>query len=186
MCTSECINFGNNNLTEADIFNKKVIEVGSRNVNGTLRTIIQKYNPKSYVGVDIIAGADVDEICDVNNLSDRFGCESFDVVISTEMLEHVKDWRKAIFNLKDVLKVNGILLLTTRSIGFPQHNYPFDFWRFETDDMKFIFSDMDILALEKENSEPGVFIKARKPTSFKGLNLDSYELYSILTLNRCL
>jgi len=37
------------------------------------------------------------------NLIKRFGPESFDVVIATELLEHVIDWRRVINNMKTVL-----------------------------------------------------------------------------------
>jgi len=42
-------------------------------------------------------------------LVEFFGINKFDVVISTEMLENVKDWRIVINNLKEVLKPGGII-----------------------------------------------------------------------------
>lgn len=120
-------------------------------------------------------------MCSVDELVRTFGSESFDAVLSTEMIEHVRDWRAAVNQLKDVLRPNGILLLTTRSKGFPYHDYPFDFWRFELSDMEAIFADMTIEALESDPSEPGVFVKARRPAELKMIDLSKIELYSILT-----
>lgn len=49
--------------------------------------------------------------------------------------------------------------------------------------MEDIFADCEILTLEKDSSSPGVFIKVRKPSNFKEVDLYDYSLYSIL-LNR--
>jgi len=78
------------------------------------------------------------------------------------------------------VQAGGIILITTRSVGFPYHGYPYDFWRFEISDMKNIFSDCEILALGRDPSEPGVFIKVRKPEDFNELDLSDYALYSII------
>jgi len=53
MCHVSCIVFGVKNLTKKEINNKKVIEVGSYDVNGSLRPIIELFKPKEYIGVDI-------------------------------------------------------------------------------------------------------------------------------------
>lgn len=180
MCNKSGIEFGRKNLKEEDIRNKSVIEVGSLDVNGSLRPIVEAFHPHSYIGVDICKGQGVDLVCNVKDLLERFGSEAFDVLISTELLEHILDWRQAVSNFKRILKPNGILLITTRSRGFEYHGYPFDFWRYEITDMKEIFSDFNIEAIEKDSLSPGVFIKARKPNVFRENDLSGYRLYSII------
>ena len=105
--------------TESDEFEgKRVIEVGSKYVNGSVRPLIEKFlKPKEYIGVDLEKGKFVDVVLDAEKLVDHFGKESFDIVVSTELLEHVTDWRSVINNMKEILKKDGyiyILLLALR------------------------------------------------------------------------
>ena len=182
MCHESCIDFVRSNLGIADVHGKRILEVGSHDVNGSVRSLIAINRPASYVGVDLESGPGVDYICDAGRLVDTFGSCSFDVVISTEMLEHVDDWRDAISNLKMVLAPGGILVLTTRSPGFPFHGYPADYWRFTIEDMQTIFSDMaDILvAADPSIGKPGVFVRAVKPTSFSLVQFPAHKVYSIV------
>ena len=184
MCNKACIDFGRENLTRQDIEGKKVIEIGSRDVNGSLRPFVEELKPESYVGIDLEAGSGVDEICNVYDLVERFGPESFDVAISSEMVEHVQNWRDAISQIKSILKPEGVVLITTRSIGFPYHDYPFDYWRYELDDMRAIFSDMTIEALKPDELSPGVLVKARKPVDFIENDLSEHALFSMVTIGR--
>jgi SAM-dependent methyltransferase len=179
MCNAYCILFGAINLKPEEIQGKRVLEVGSYETNGSLRPLIESYRPAQYTGVDIQDGPGVDVICKAEDILEVFGKESFDVIISSELLEHIRDWRKAINNFKDVCKIDGIILVTTRSYGCPYHGHPYDFWRYEIDDMKRIFSDCIIEKLEKDPLS-GVLAKMRKPKSFVINDLSDYELYSIL------
>lgn len=184
MCHPSVIDFGKAKLTPDEVRGASVLEVGSYNVNGTLRQTLEAMGPASYHGVDISMGPGVDEVCGVDQLVERFGRDKFDLVVSTEMFEHVRDWRDATTNLKNVLKPGGTLLLTTRSRGFPYHGYPFDFWRYEPADMEVIFGDMEILANEPDPEQAGVFIKARRPDNFVERDLTNVHLYSIVTRRR--
>lgn len=181
MCNANCILFGANNIKDEEIRDRDVLEVGSLDCNGSFRSYIQKRNPQKYLGVDIMMGEGVDEICKVEDLLKKYGENSFDLIISTELLEHIKDWRKAISNMKKVCREDGIILITTRSPGFAYHAYPYDYWRYTKRDMKYIFSDFEILNLESEVKDPGVFIKAKKPKNFKEKDLSDYCLFSIVS-----
>lgn len=166
-------------ISEKDIENKYILEVGSRNINGSVRPYIMSLNPKTYIGIDIVGGQDVDIVMNADRILEIFGEKSVDVVITTEMMEHVQNWRTVIFNMKNVLKLEGILLVTTRSKGFHKHDFPHDYWRYEIKDFQDIFEDLEIINLEKDLQVPGVFFKAKKPKNFKENNLDNIKLYSI-------
>ena len=184
MCHASCILFGVKSISEEEIRGKRVIEVGSCNVNGSLRSLIELWKPAEYIGIDISSGPCVDVICNAENIVEKFGPGSFDVVISAELLEHTKNWRTVISNIKNICKPDGLILITTRSQGFAYHAYPHDFWRYEIEDMKHIFSDGEILTLEKDPQEPGVFIKVRKPAEFIENDLSDYKLYNIVANKR--
>ena len=178
MCNMACLKFGYDNLSESELRGKRIVDIGAQDVNGSLREHCMKFDPECYLGVDISKGNKVDVICDVCNLSSRFGCHAFDVVISTEMLEHIENWILAIENMKQVCRPNGIILITTRSIGFPKHDWPNDWWRYQLEDMEQIFSDFNITNLERDPGG-GVLVKAVKPVEYKHRELYTHKLYNI-------
>jgi hypothetical protein len=157
------LNFVELVLTAEDVAGKRVLEVGSYDVNGSVRPYIESLEPSQYLGVDASAGPRVDQVVDCMRLCDEVGY-GWDLVVSTEMLEHVRDWRGCMWQLASAVKPNGMLLVTTRSPGFKYHPYPEDHWRYTRVAMKEI---LDALHLEREALEddpqaPGVFVLARK------------------------
>lgn len=136
---------------------KRILEVGAYDVNGSVRPMIEALGPSEYIGTDMRAGPMVDMIVDATKLLDEYGPESFDAVVCCEMLEHCWDWRKAINQMKAVLKTEGWMILTTRSHGFQKHDYPADYWRYSVEDMKRIFADFEGL-VEPDPQASGVFI----------------------------
>jgi SAM-dependent methyltransferase len=161
-----------------EIADLTVLEVGAQNVNGSPREVLVPYRPKKYIGVDFGHGLGVDLVMDVKDLTAYFGPESFDVVVSTEMLEHAQDWRTAVDQMKDVLRPDGLLVLTTRSPGFPYHGFPHDYWRFTLEDFREIFADMEIACLERDTEMPGVFLKARKRYETGAVELSKISIAS--------
>jgi 2-polyprenyl-3-methyl-5-hydroxy-6-metoxy-1,4-benzoquinol methylase len=150
-------------LTVEHVRGQRVIEVGSYNVNGSVRPIVGALGPDSYLGIDIGAGPGVDQVCDLAQARSRFG--QFELVISTEMLEHVVDWKISVLALADLVIPGGYLLVTTRSPGFPYHPYPIDTWRYTVDAMYAIarLVGLTVEELEDDPEAPGVFLLARRP-----------------------
>jgi hypothetical protein len=163
MCHESVIDFGKSVLRLEHLHKKDVVEVGSRNVNGSLREYVEQFKPHSYLGLDLIPGPGVDMLVDICNIPiDRF--PPSDLVICTEMLEHVKSWKSAVFNIKRLCKVGGYVLLTTRSEGFKKHEYPGDYWRFSILDMTQMFADFEIKYLKPDPQAPGVHLFAKRIT----------------------
>lgn len=159
-----------------------MLEIGSKCVNGSVRPFIERFlSPGEYLGTDIEEGENVDRVVPAESLLEVFGEQSFDIVVSTEVLEHIKNWRIVIDNIKKVLRPGGLAYLTTRSKGFFYHGFPYDFWRYEVGDLKAIFGDFEVVAAEKDPTCPGAFIKVRRPEDFApSVDLATMKIYSVV------
>lgn len=99
---------------------KKVLEVGSLDINGSIRGL---FSACYYTGLDVGEGKGVDVVCPIHQY---ILPEEFDVVVSTEMLEHDKYWEDSLRSMYSNLKVGGLLILTCagptrQSHGFQAH-----------------------------------------------------------------
>lgn len=92
-----------------------VVEFGSLNLNGTVRTFFEDCN---YTGVDICEGKDVDVVSHCDNYHPE---EVPDVVISCEMLEHDEFWSDSVRHMAEILKPGGLLILTCATTGRKEH-----------------------------------------------------------------
>ena len=79
-----------------------------------------------YAGVDMFAGPNVRYVCPAEQLA--IPDESFDVALSTQMLEHVRDPKAALSEMCRVLRTGGIALVSVPGV-WPYHPVPNDYWR---------------------------------------------------------
>lgn len=96
--------------------NKKVLDIGSLDINGNNRFL---FNNCNYIGLDVGEGKNVDIVC-VGHLYDAPN-EYFDTIISTEVFEHDMFYEKTIQNIIRMLKPGGAFIFTCASIGRPEH-----------------------------------------------------------------
>lgn len=101
-----------------------VLEVGSLNVNGSIRDC---FAGLEYLGVDQQAGRGVDRLMDAHRL--EFPADSFATVVATSLLEHVQDPARCVREMRRVLRPGGLLIINMSGLGFPFHAYPADYWR---------------------------------------------------------
>lgn len=160
MCNSWCLDFVRRASTGWSP-NDNVVEIGSLNVNGSPRDVLRDHKG-SYLGIDIAPGACVDLIKDVDLLETVLPSGAWDVAISTEMLEHVKDWRMALYQMARLLKIGGWLVITTRSPGFEYHPYPLDCHRFTIEHMMKIFNSWPIMKWGDFHVEPDTDMRKGK------------------------
>jgi SAM-dependent methyltransferase len=107
---------------------------------------------KNYVGIDVISG-DVrgDAMClPVKNTV-------ADVVLSSQVLEHLPYPRKFFSEVSRVLKPNGVIILTTPMI-WPLHDEPRDFWRFTPHSLALLADEVGLEVIF--SGQTGGFISA--------------------------
>lgn len=109
---------------------------------------------KNRIGLDVNEGRGVDVVADAHDLPFEDG--KFDIILCTEVLEHLHSPHVAISEMKRVLKVGGKLVLTTRFI-FPIHDAPGDYFRYTKYGLRHLFKDWDIVSLIEEVGTKDVF-----------------------------
>jgi SAM-dependent methyltransferase len=93
-----------------------VADLGGRDVNGTCRDLFPGW---VYVSVDERPGRGVDVVADATTW-DADG-KKFDAVISTETLEHCRDWWGVVANAHELLKPGGLFVVTAAGPGREPH-----------------------------------------------------------------
>lgn len=111
-----------------------VLDVGSLDVNGTLKPLFAVNNNWKYTGMDLQAGNNVDIVLeDMHKYPFQDSC--FDVIVSTTVLEHDPMFWISFQEMVRVTKSKGYIYLCTPSAG-RVHRYPLDCWRFYPDAYK--------------------------------------------------
>ncbi len=107
----------------------QVIEIGSQDVNGSIRRYFPP--PITYIGVDFADAKGVDVVLtDPYRLP--FDDASTDVIVCSSCFEHSEFFWLTFMEMMRVLKPNGLCYLNAPSNG-PVHGYPVDCWRFYPD-----------------------------------------------------
>lgn len=107
----------------------KIVEIGSQDVNGSLRSCCSP--GLNYIGVDFVAGRGVDIVLDDPYVL-PFEDKSVDVVISSSCFEHSEMFWVLFLEIMRILKADGVFYLNVPSNG-NFHRYPVDCWRFYPD-----------------------------------------------------
>lgn len=100
---------------------------------------------EAYMSLDIVDTPIVDIVSNAEAMDVADG--SFDLVLCTQVLEHVQNPARVVDECYRVLKPGGILIATAPSI-YPHHGYPADNWRFMPDGFRHLlraFSQVEIV-----------------------------------------
>ena len=93
---------------------RKVLEVGSLNINGSVRDF---FTSCEFTGVDVAAGRDVDVVAQGENLTYPDG--AFDVCVSAECFEHNPAWHATFVNMARMS--SGMVVFTCATTGRAEH-----------------------------------------------------------------
>lgn len=93
-----------------------VIEIGSRNINGTVR---DHFPAATWTGLDLHAGPSVNIVIDAINYMPR---RPVDLVICCEVFEHCSYWGELINHVANWLKPGGRMIITCAGPGRDPHS----------------------------------------------------------------
>jgi SAM-dependent methyltransferase len=95
---------------------RKVLEIGSLDINGTVRGY---FTGCDYTGLDVAAGPGVDVVCEGQKYDAP--AASFDTVICCEVMEHNPYWVETFNNMMRLLKPGGLMIMSCATGYRPEH-----------------------------------------------------------------
>jgi SAM-dependent methyltransferase len=110
--------------------NKVVIDIGGKNVNGSLRMFFENLGMK-YICLDMEEDSSVDIVVKPG-VKLPFDNGSIDLIVSTSCFEHDPCFWITFKEMSRIIKMDGFIYVNAPSNG-PYHCYPGDNWRFYSD-----------------------------------------------------
>ena len=86
---------------------------------GYQRLVRSQFTNCAYTGIDVAVGPGVDMVCQGQDYGGPD--DSFDVVISCEVMEHNPHWAETMKNMIRVCKPGGLVLMTCATLGRGEH-----------------------------------------------------------------
>ncbi len=96
---------------------RRVVEIGSRNVNGSVRDLFLHVD--RYIGIDRMPGPGVDMVADGSLWQPDL---PVDCVVTTEALEHCEMAEAIVVNAWSMLEPRGVLIVTAATDPRPPHS----------------------------------------------------------------
>jgi len=140
----------------------QVLEMGSLNVNGTIRDLFVE---PEYTGVDVIAGTDVDIVGTFHEID--FADKRFDVVCSVNSLEHDMHFDKTLPRMYELLRPGGLMFISAAYKWGEHGTRKHTPWASGTTKMKGKWADY------YRNLTPADFMRHFKPDMFSWHTLET-------------
>lgn len=127
---------------------KRILEIGSLDVNGSLRS--SKPRGVEWIGVDIESGKGVDVVIEPHKKL-PFPDNHFDLVVASSIFEHDVAFWKTMSEMARVVSDEGYIYVSAPSNG-PFHRYPLDIYRFYPD------AGQALVEIARESGKPEAFL----------------------------
>lgn len=135
---------------ECDQAGKKLLDIGAGS------SPYKKYFKKiGYFAQDIKQNKNIDYAGDVDDGLSAIASASFDYILCTQVLEHLKEPPKAFQEFSRILKPGGKIFLTTNFI-YQLHSVPDDYYRFTKFGLKYL-GQANGFAVERLKPQGGIF-----------------------------
>lgn len=130
----------------------------------------------AYVRADVIPGPNVDIVLQDDGLTGEKS-HTYDFVLSTQVLEHVKDPVAYLTEAYRILRPGGRLLLTTHGM-FEEHGCPYDFYRWTSRGLEDLVGSIGFSVIESHKITTDIraavllinrfmdLLRPRRPTVF--------------------
>ena len=127
-----------------------VLEVGSLDVNGSVRDIFASGTYGDYLGLDMRDGKNVDIVLNAHDIPTRWTTPTFDLVICFDTLEHDDKFWVTVENMRNIVKEGGWLFVSAPSGACPEHDHPHDYWRFMPQSFNLFFEGFKNVEILKD------------------------------------
>ena len=139
---------------------KSVVDVGSRDTNGSYRDLIVRASFARYTGIDICDGKNVDIVVPERGLWDTV--QPADVVISGQCVEHVRRPWRWIKQVESITTAGGVVIIVGPWI-WHIHRHPIDCWRILPDGMTALLEEGQFEVIDVGTYENDCYGVGRKP-----------------------
>lgn len=147
----------------------KMLEIGGSN---TLNSS-NKFKEFEYLNLDIEPNKELPTL--VGDITTRIDLpdEYFDVIVSHQTFEHIKEPWKAAEEMVRLLKPGGFLYVST-VWSWRYHPVPVDYWRFSPDCLEFLFKDLSKLESNFNLSKRRQDMRGYWPNSADAVPVDEF------------
>ncbi|WP_372786475.1 class I SAM-dependent methyltransferase [Phenylobacterium sp.] len=134
-----------------------ILEIGSKDY-GSTSSFRQFYPDCPYVGIDMEAGAGVDQVIDLAKGIGDLPEDHFALIVCCSVLEHVeKPWKMA-ENITRLMAKGGTLFISVPWV-WRYHAYPDDYFRFSFRGVVSLFPDLEWATPHYSTTVEGEFVE---------------------------